>query len=462
MSRTIYGVLLGARVTKRIALTLALALVVVACGSDDAGEETTTAPPTTTAPSEPSTTDSAEGEVSSDEPIRVGTSLTLTGIFAEFGSANQDGYQLCADEVNARGGLLDRPLELVIEDNRSDTEIAVSQYERFINVDRVDLLFGPFSSLLYFPTSSVAEQAGMVFPAPAGGALDIWERGYENIFYFQQNAGEFVGEAPLNALKHYRDIGVISPEDYPTTAAIVAVDDFFVNALVRGLVGDADIGPGAVADAEIEIVLNETFPIGFSEWLSLANQIAASGADVLLGGLTTGDEGIELMRALATVGYSPKAIYLSEAAALEFADNLGELANGVIAHTSWHPDVAFEGILGGEAFTNQDFFQRFQETFDREPGENEAQAFAVCQGIEQAVRGAGTVDNSAIRDWLRARTANDPVRTVMGDFYWDERGLPVDRDFLVGQWQDGRLNFVFPAEEFENVVDLMYPIATDE
>ena len=451
MSRSSVTTRKGTRNGRPIPLILSF-LVFAACNSGIA--ETTATP--TSAPSSTSTDVAAP----SGEPIRVGISLTLTGMFAEFGAANQDGYQMCVDQINDRGGLLDRPLELVIEDNRSDTEVSVSQYERFINVDNVDLLFGPFSSLLYFPTSSIAEQAGMVFPAPAGGALEIWERGYENIFYFQQDAGEFVGQAPMNALKHYRDTGLIPADDYPVSAAIVAVDDFFVNALVRGLTGDADLGQGAVADAGVEIVLNETVPVGFTDWLSLANQVAASEADLLLGGFSTGDEALELMRALETVDYTPKAIYLSEAAAPEFAENLGDVAEGVIAHTSWHPDVEFEGLLAGEPFTNQDFTQLFEESYDREPGENEAQAFAVCQGIEQAVRGAGSVDNAAVRDWLKARTAEEPVQTVMGDFHWDDRGLPVDRDFLVGQWQGGRLTFIYPAGEFDNVADLVYPMPT--
>ncbi len=77
--------------------------------------------------------------------------------------------------------------------------------------------------------------------------------------------------------------------------------------------------------------------------------------------------------------------------------------------------------------------------------------------MEQAVRATGTTDNAALRDWLASRTADDPVRTILGDFYWDERGLPLDKPFLMTQWQDGELEFVYPVGEFPGTVDLVWP-----
>jgi branched-chain amino acid transport system substrate-binding protein len=77
----------------------------------------------------------------------------------------------------------------------------------------------------------------------------------------------------------------------------------------------------------------------------------------------------------------------------------------------------------------------------------------------QAIDGAGSTDNAAIAEWMRSRTADDPVVTVLGEFYWDEKGLPIDRDYNLTQWQDGTLNFVFPIGEFPGTTDLVYPKA---
>ena len=77
--------------------------------------------------------------------------------------------------------------------------------------------------------------------------------------------------------------------------------------------------------------------------------------------------------------------------------------------------------------------------------------------MEQAIIGAGSIDQVAMKDWLHARTADDPVMTVLGNFYWDEKGLPVGRNYLLTQWQDGELKLVYPVGEFEGTVDLVFP-----
>src|SRR3546814_513941 len=110
-------------------------------------------------------------------PIRIGASLPLTGNFSVSGQKHLEGYQLCVDLVNSQGGVLDRQIELIVSDNRSDTETAINQYERLINVDDADVVFGTFSSKLSFPASTVIERYGMIHPMPAGGALRIWSQG---------------------------------------------------------------------------------------------------------------------------------------------------------------------------------------------------------------------------------------------------------------------------------------------
>jgi branched-chain amino acid transport system substrate-binding protein len=398
--------------------------------------------------------------------IRIGASLPLTGSFSIPGSKHLDGYQFCVDLINERGGLLGRPVELIAGDNRSDTETAVSQYERFINVENVDLIFGTFSSLLTFPTTVVSEQAGMVYPVPSGGALEIWQRDFQHIFYFQQNAAEFIGGAPVSALVTYRDEGVISEEEFPRTAAVVHADDFFADAITNGLLGNpveipgqepVDLSPGFLAEAGIEVVFQDEWPEGFGDWVSLANSMRGSNADFLLALTASPDEAISLIRAVETVGYNPDAIYMSEGTQTEFQQTLGDAADGIMSHASWHPLVEFEGLLAGEPYTTQDFIDEFSEEFGREADEDEAIPFAVCQGMEQAVRAVGSTDNAAIRDWFAERTPDDPVRTIMGDFSWDERGLPVERDYLMTQWQGDELAFIFPLGEFEGVTEIVYP-----
>lgn len=403
--------------------------------------------------------DSAGGD---SDAIVIGASLPMTGGFSVNGVKHKEGYELCVDMINERGGLLDRPVEIIINDNRSDTEAAISQYERLINVDGVDAILGTFSSRLTFPVSAISEQYGMVMPIPAGGALRIYEQGYKNLFYFQVAPAEFVGDTPIGMLQN------LVADDLPATAAVVRADDFFANGIAAGLLGQevknpagevvVDLAPGLLADAGIEVVYDEQWPEeGFSDWLNLANSIKTSGAELVIGLTASPEEAVQLVRGLQTVGHQPKAIYLSQGTQGEFLEGVGDAANGTMIHAAWHPEATWVGELGGEPFTNQDFIAAYQAKHSSEPDEDVAIPFAVCQGIEQAIRGAGTTDNAALSEWLHARTAEEPVKTITGPFNWDDRGLPVGKAFLMTQWQDGELKFVYPLDEFDGVSDLLHP-----
>ena len=398
------------------------------------------------------------------EPIVIGASLPLTGTFSIAGSKHAEGYELCAAQINAMGGLLGRPVEMRISDNRSDVDQAIAQYERFINEENVDLIFGTFSSRLTFPTSAIAEQNEMVDPIPAGGSLVIYEQGFEFLFYFQQNAGEMVGYSYTETLNEL--IGPDS-ENFPTTAAVVHADDFFANGIAAGLLGQevydgdrlvADLAPGALAEAGIEATFVEQWPAeGFNDWLNLANSIRRSEAEMLIGLTASPDEVIQLTRALQTVGYQPKVAYFSQGTQIEYLEAVDSGVNGVMVHSSWHPNANFEGILVDQPFSNQDFIDLYTEQYGQEPDEDVAIPFSLCMGMTQAVEAVGSTDNVMLRDWLAARTETEPVRTILGTFYWDERGLPIDRSFLILQWQDEELKLIYPVGEFPGTEDILSP-----
>ncbi|WP_159588714.1 amino acid ABC transporter substrate-binding protein [Chelativorans xinjiangense] len=397
------------------------------------------------------------------EPIRIGASLPLTGNFSVSGEKHEQGYQLCVDLINQAGGVLGRKVELIISDNRSDTETAINQYERLINVEDADIVFGTFSSKLTFPVSSVVERYGMVHPVPAGGALRIWEQGLKHAFYFQQNAAELVGTGLRGVL---RDL--VDEAGRPKTAALVHADDFFANGIAAGFLGGkveepgkgviADLAPGYLAELGIDVVMEERWPEeGFSDWLNLANSIKQANPDLVIGLTASAEEAVQLSRALQTLKVNPGVLYLSQGTQAEFLEGMGEASEGVIVHTSWHPEVPFKGELAGEPFSNQDFIAAFEDAYNYTPDEDSAIPFALCQGVEQAIRGTETTDNLKLSEWLHQRTPEEPIRTVLGPFSWDERGLPKDRTFLMAQWQDGELRFIYPTNEFEGVAELEFP-----
>jgi len=395
------------------------------------------------------------------EPIKIGASLPLTGGLSVAGQKHKEGYELCFDLINEKGGINGRQIEFISSDNRSDTETALSQYERLINLEQVPIVFGTFSSRLTFPVSAVAKQYNYVYPVPSGGALRIWTRGFDNIFYFQHSSAEYTGGTITRMIKQ-----LIPEGEQPKTAALVHADDFFANGIAAGLLGEkvfeggreiADLSPGTLANIGVEVVFHDKWPEeGFSDWLNLANSVKQSGAEMVMAMTASAEEAVQFTRALQTVKADIKLLYMSQGTQAEYYEGTGRGGEGLIIHSAWHPAANWAGLLAGEPFTNIQFVEAYEKKFGYAPDEDGAIPFAVCQGMEQAIRAVGT-DNAKIKEWLHARTKEDPVKTVLGNFHWDERGLPIDKNFLLVQWQDGELKLIYPTDEFEGVSDLVHP-----
>ncbi|RPJ00925.1 MAG: ABC transporter substrate-binding protein, partial [Deltaproteobacteria bacterium] len=101
--------------------------------------------------------------ISAEKPILIGGSLPLTGTFSATGKWVEKGYQFWAEEVNARGGMMGRPVKLVIYDDKSDAKEAVNLAEKAITVDKVDLLLGGYPGTACTAVMPVAEKYKMVY-----------------------------------------------------------------------------------------------------------------------------------------------------------------------------------------------------------------------------------------------------------------------------------------------------------
>src|SRR5215470_4909351 len=118
----------------------------------------------------------------SGTPITVGISLSKTGQFSADGLASLRGYQLWAADVNSHGGLLGRPVRLVVLDDKSDPGVVKANYTKLITQDHVDLTLGPFSSLLTVPAATVANQHGYAMVAGSATAPTVYQASLPNLF----------------------------------------------------------------------------------------------------------------------------------------------------------------------------------------------------------------------------------------------------------------------------------------
>src|SRR3981189_3561575 len=125
---------------------------------------------------------SAGSKTASGPPLVIGGSRSLSGDFATLANPALKGYKLWAETVNAKGGLLGRKVSLKIVDDASNPTQVVSNYQNLISADKVDLVFGPFSSLLTIPAAGVVNRFGYAFIEPAGGGPAVFDLHLHNLF----------------------------------------------------------------------------------------------------------------------------------------------------------------------------------------------------------------------------------------------------------------------------------------
>jgi branched-chain amino acid transport system substrate-binding protein len=389
-------------------LAAALALVVGACGSDDGG---------------------GGGESNGGgggAPIKIGASLPLTGEFSEPGKAAQQGYKVWESMINEQGGLLDRPVKFTFRDDASDQNTVVSDYTSLISRDKVDLLAGTFSSLLNIPASTVAERNRMLYVEPAGGAPEIFERGYKHLFFAQQatanKQGDLWAEWVLNL-----------PEDKrPKTAAYPTLDDPFAVPVLEGIREKFEAGG-------IKTVQKSTYPADTSNFDSIANAVKAANPDVVVHGATFAD-GVGFVRAMKKVGFTPKMFFETSAPSFgdQYIKGVGkDSTEGVFYAVSHTPEAETPG--------NKDFVAKYKEMYGgTEVPEDAADAFATAQVMQAAVEAVGSVDRNQqtkLADWLHS----NGVDTILGPLSWDDAGRP-EGEFLIGQWQNGKPEVVLPED----------------
>ncbi len=376
--------------------------------------------------------DSSAG--SEDDPIVIGVSLPLTGDFAEPGKGVQRGYEAWAAYVNENGGLLGRQVELKILDDQSNADRVASDYERLINQDNVDLVFGPFSTRLVIPAAQVAKDYGFLFVEPAGAAADVFNQGFDNLFY----------AAPAVANDHYNYLAdhiLAMPEaDRPTSIAVASMDDPFAQGTAYGL-------RDKLQEAGIPIVVDEVYPPNTTDFSGIAAKIAASNADLLIGGSQYQD-GVNLIVALQQLGYQPKMAAFSGAPTnAEFPDAIGEKTEGILSPTGYTTDASYP--------SNQEFVEFYNEMNGSVPAEDEANAWTTGQVVAAAVEAVGCADpepecQQQLIDWLH----DNEVETVVGPLSWDQDGRPQSAH-LIQQYVGGQIKIVLPEDAQE--ADFIHP-----
>ncbi len=260
-------------------------------------------------------------------PIRIGASVSQTGTYAALGQNQLRGYQLCVKHTNEKAGVLGRRLELVVEDDRSEPATAARIYEKLITQNKVEAVFGPYSSPITEAVADVTEKHRMAMVAPAGSATALYRKGRKFIFMLTSRAEVYLeGLIDMAARRGLK------------TVALTYEDTLAPRAMAQGTVELAK-------KRGLSVVLVEAYPKGTTDFSAILTKVRAANPDVLAAA-TYFDDAVALTRQLKESDVNPRMFGVTVGGDLpKFYEVLGRSAEFVYGATQW--EVELMALLRG-------------------------------------------------------------------------------------------------------------------
>ena len=367
---------------------------------------------------------SSKSSSSKSKPLTIGISLSLSGDFSNTGKSGELGYQLWAAQMNAKGGILGRQVKLTIADDASNPNQAVTNYTNFITRDHVDLVFGPYSSLLTVPSAKVAKRYGYAFVEGAGNGPSVFEACLSNLVY----AGP--ATSTDGALIWAKYIASLPQSEQPTSAAYPSLDDPFSQPAAAAL-QKAFEGQG------IKTLYSKTYPAENADLTPIIEKVASLKPDMVVSGSQDTD-GWAQVKAMIQLKFNPKYLFMTNGPEnpVDFPHNIGsQNTNGIFTADVWTPTAKTPG--------NQQFVQAYLAKYGGKASSidsTSAETYAVGQMVAAVAAKTGKVDNATLIKELHQGSWT----TILGPVSIDKCGAPAGTLFLE-EWINGTLEVVYPA-----------------
>lgn len=362
-------------------------------------------------------------------PITIGISLSFEKDFGSDGLAMKQGYQLWADTINKNGGLLGRPVRLIILDDQSDPVKVGQNYTTLIKKDHVDLVVGPFSTLLTKAAAPVAQANGYALIEGAGGGPSVFT-------HVPEWTNLFAVSLPVaNNLTTFVNYILSLPKSMrPKTAVYATSDDPFTQPQV-------DLAEQLLRQGGVRTVIPEiVYPADTTKDVTkYAHEVVATGAEVVVLGTLLPDI-TTYIKVFKQEHYNPKALIATAGpdAGQDFIKAVGgvKYTEGVFVPNGWYPQA--------DNFQNaqmvQDYLAQYGGTADQ-INADVAEAYSVGQVLEQAVTKINSINNAKLIAELHS---TDVFNSVQGSVQFKADGENALGIAYLFQWQGGQFMPVYP------------------
>jgi branched-chain amino acid transport system substrate-binding protein len=387
----------------------------------------------------------------SAHPIRIGYGLSLTGALGANGQSARLAHRIWQDDVNRRGGLLGRPVQLICHDDQTDAALVPGIYTRLQDIDKVDLVVGGYGTNSLVPAMPLIIERGRFFVGLMG--LGVNAQAYVNYFAMIPT-----GPTPSATLTEGFFALAAAQTPRPATVALLCADAEFARNPVIGARENA-------RKHGMRIVQESLYPLSTKDFGPIVDELKALDPDVLFLCSYLHDS-VGLVRAIHERGLRPRmvgsAMIGPQSASVKTA--LGPLLNGFVNYDYWvpAPTMMFPGVA---ELIGQYQAQAFAAGVDPLGHYMAPLAYAQMQVVEQAITATGGLDDAL----LAAHARRAVFKTVVGDVRFGERGEWATPRVLQVQFQhvksddiaefrdDGVEVVVWPAEFASG--SLIYPYA---
>ncbi len=343
----------------------------------------------------------------SGPPIKIGFSMALTGSLAVNGKSGLLAMQIWKEDINAKGGLLGRPVELVFYDDQTNPSLVPGIYTKLLDVDKVDLVVSGYGTNVAAPAMPVVIAHNMNFISLF--ALDINEEFHYNRYFSMLP----VGPDPRPAISEgFFEIIKANKEKMGLKTIALAVGD---GEATRNT---ADGARANLKKAGLEVVYDKTYPLATTDFTPIVRAMQATNADIVYVSSYPNDS-VGIIRSVHELGLNTKIFggNLTGPQSTSIKTSLGPMLNGIITFDWWLPAPAlqFPGVM--------DFLKKYQERAAKEGVDPLGYylapwAYADLQVLGQAVEGTKGLDQDKLAQYIHSNS----FKTVVGDVSFGEKG----------------------------------------
>jgi branched-chain amino acid transport system substrate-binding protein len=357
----------------------------------------------------------------SGPPVTIGFSMALTGSLAVNGKSGLLAMQIWAEEQNAKGGLLGRPVKLDFYDDQTNPSLVPGIYTKLLDVDKVDLVISGYGTNVAAPAMPVVIAHNMNFISLF--ALDINEEFHYNRYFSMLP----VGPDPRPAISEgFFDIVTANKDKMGLKTIALAVGD---GEATRNTADGARVN---LKKAGLDIVYDRTYPLNTTDFSPIIRAMQATNADIMYVSSYPADS-VGIIRSVHELGLNCKIFggNLTGPQSTSIKTSLGSMLNGIITFDWWLPAPAlqFPGVM--------EFLKKYQERAGKEGVDPLGYylapwAYSDLQVLGQAVEGTGGLDQDKLAAYIHSHT----FKTVVGDVSFGEKGEWTKARIMTIQFQN--------------------------